>query len=178
MFKDKLVSSDEFIASITIDWVLLIMHTKPTSDEWVAFIHVESEVTGKYSFMKCFHVWMLHAITCLLLVLNQWLGKQTAYKETSVCNTSAGQWLTWSHRNKPDFSAVLSVWRLLSLGGNESMIHRHCSNSSPCVITAKANSGLGERILPLNQQIVCVFTGSMGTFSQLWKGRNLRSSSF
>lgn len=82
MFKDKLVSSDEFIASIAIDWVPLIMQTKPTSDEWVAFIHVESEVTGKYSFMKCFHVWMLHAITCLLLVQNQWLGKQTAYPLT------------------------------------------------------------------------------------------------
>lgn len=54
------------------------------------------------------------------------------------------------------------------------MIHRHCSNSSPCVIAAKANSGLGERILPLNQQIVCVFTGSKGTFSELWKGRNFR----
>lgn len=101
-------------------------------------------------------------------------------KETSVCNVSAGQWLTWSqrHRNEPDFSAVLSVWRFLSLGGNESMIHRHCSNSSPCVIAAKANSGLGERILPLNQQIVCVLTGSKGTFSELWKGRNLGSSSF
>lgn len=53
------------------------------------------------------------------------------------------------------------------------MIHMHCSNSSPCVIAAKANSGLGERILPLNQQIVCEFMGSKGTFSELWKGRNL-----
>lgn len=30
----------------------------------------------------------------------------------------------------------------------------HCSNSSPCVIAAKANSGLGGRILPLNQHSV------------------------
>lgn len=33
MFKDKLVSSGEFIASIAIDWVPLMMQTKPTSDE-------------------------------------------------------------------------------------------------------------------------------------------------
>lgn len=72
----------------------------------------------------------------------------------------------------------LSVWRWLSLRGNESMMQRHCSNSSPCVIAAKANSGLGERILPLNQQIVCVFAGSKETFLELWKGRNLWSSSF
>lgn len=57
------------------------------------------------------------------------------------------------------------------------MIHRHCSNSSPCVIAAKANSGLGRGIPPLNQQIVCVLPGSKGTFSELWKGRNLGDSS-
>lgn len=34
------------------------------------------------------------------------------------------------------------------------MLHRHCSDSSPCVIAAKANSSLGETIQPLNQQIV------------------------
>lgn len=79
--------------------------------------------------------------------------------------------------NQTSVSSFLSGDGLL-LGGNESMIHRHCSNSSPCVITAKANSSLVERTLPLNQQIVCVFTGSKGTFSGLWKGRNLGSSFF
>jgi len=142
----------------------------------------------------CFCVWMPYVVTCLSLVMNSWMNEWLAWicmwvyaldgvpldTETSVYNMSAGLLLTWSQRrrNEPDFTDVLSVWRCLSLGGNESMLHGHCSNSSPCVIAAKANSGLGERILPLNQQIVCVFTGSKGTFWELWKGRNLGSSSF
>lgn len=58
------------------------------------------------------------------------------------------------------------------------MIHWHCSNSSPCVITAKANSSLGLKRLPLNQQIVCVSTSSKGTFSEWWKGKNFREEIF
>lgn len=58
------------------------------------------------------------------------------------------------------------------------MIHWHCSNSSPCVIAAKANSSLGLKRLPLNQQIVCVSTSSKGTFSEWWKGRNLEREAF
>lgn len=76
-------------------------------------------------------------------------------------------------QNNPDFSGALSVWKWVSLGGNESVIHWHCSNSSPCVIAAKANSSLGLKRLALNQQIVCVSTSSKGTFSEWWRGRNL-----
>lgn len=58
------------------------------------------------------------------------------------------------------------------------MINWHCSNSSPCVITAKANSSLAPKRRPLNQQIVCVSTSSKGAFSEWWKGRNLERKAF
>lgn len=81
-----------------------------------------------------------------------------------MLTVSVGDWLTRNQSGNEDLSADLSVWRWFSLRGKESTMLTHCSNSSPCVIAAKANSGLGGRILPLNQH--SVFSSSKGTFSQ------------
>lgn len=141
---------------------------KRARNEWQAFIYVRSdEVIGKYSCSS------LMTEGCVLQLNGLKVTCMTAY--SSAQRHQCIIWARGTIMNRTSVSSFLSGDGLL-LGGNESMIHRHCSNSSPCVITAKVNSSLVEKTL--NQQIVCVFTSSKGTFSDLRKGRNLRSNSF